>query len=82
MTAAARSDQFTCSLLAMPQGQSATVSHFKDQFIAGRLMSMGVLPGSQVRILRRAPFGGGLYIQADELFIALRNEEADMVCIR
>ncbi len=43
---------------------------------------MGILPGSRVEVLHRAPFGGGLYIKADNLLIALRSEEAEAIVVR
>lgn len=45
-------------------------------------MAMGVLPGSRVEVLRSAPFGGGLYVKVDNLLLALRSEEAQIILIR
>jgi len=70
------------SLSNVSKGQLAVVSHFKDQHLAGRLMAMGVLPGSSIEVLRSAPFGGGLYVKADNLLLALRSEEAEVIIIR
>jgi ferrous iron transport protein A len=78
--ATAASSFFTLS--TMPTGVSGLVSHFGDQHLAGRLMAMGVLPGSRVEVLRSAPFGGGFYVKADNLLLALRSEEAQSIFIR
>lgn len=78
--AAATTSFFTLS--SMPTGVSGVVSHFGDQQLAGRLMAMGVLPGSRVEVLRSAPFGGGFYVKADNLLLALRSEEAQSILIR
>lgn len=43
---------------------------------------MGVLPGSLVMVMRSAPFGGGMYVKADNLLLALRSEEAGTIIIR
>lgn len=78
--AAATTSFFTLS--SMPTGVSGVVSHFGDQHLAGRLMAMGVLPGSRVEVMRSAPFGGGFYVKADNLLLALRSEEAQSIFIR
>ena len=78
--AAAANSFFTLS--TMPAGISGVVSHFGDQHLAVRLMAMGVLPGSRVEVLRSAPFGGGFYVKAENLLLALRSEEAQSIFIR
>lgn len=79
MTASAQTKPMPLTLF--PRGKSATVSYLADAQFAGRLMAMGVLPGSHVEVLRSAPFGGGFYIKADNLLIALRNEEAELIFV-
>lgn len=43
---------------------------------------MGILPGTQIEVIRSAPFGGGCYIKADNLLIALRKSEACSIVIQ
>lgn len=45
-------------------------------------MSMGVLPGSHVEVVRKAPFGGGCYVKVDNFYLALRREEAASVVLK
>lgn len=66
----------------LQRGQEGTVSHIDNERIAGKLMAMGVLPGSVVRLIRKAPFGGAWYIKADNITIALRREEAESIILR
>ncbi|MCB0654791.1 MAG: ferrous iron transport protein A [Saprospiraceae bacterium] len=40
-----------------------------------KLMAMGVLPGSKVDILRKAPFGKVYYVKVDGQRLALRQDE-------
>ncbi|MCO6475051.1 MAG: ferrous iron transport protein A [Phaeodactylibacter sp.] len=63
-------------------GVGEVVSHYTNDSIGGKLMAMGILPGSQVELVRRAPFGGGWYIKVDNLYIALRMEEASSVVLK
>ncbi len=51
------------------------LSHFKDNFIAQRMMSMGVLPGAKIKLVRANPRIGAYYIQASNKHFALREEE-------
>lgn len=79
---AATSRPILKTLSGVQRGNTAVVSHFGDQTLAGRLISMGVLPGSLVMVMRSAPFGGGMYVKADNLLLALRSEEAGTIIIR
>jgi len=63
-------------LSAIKVGGTGKIARFKDELIAGKLMTMGVLPGSFVKVIRKAPFKGGLYLKIDGYNIALREEEA------
>jgi Fe2+ transport system protein FeoA len=58
------------------------ISHFTNDQIAGKLMSMGVLPGSRITPIRKAPLGGGWYVRIDRQVIALRKEELDCIVTR
>lgn len=42
-------------------------------------MSMGVLPGSVIELIRKAPLGGGWYVRIDRQVLALRKEELDCI---
>jgi Fe2+ transport system protein FeoA len=66
----------------LSKGQQAVIERFSDQQLAGRLMAMGVLPGSTVVVIRNAPFGGAFYVQVDHFLIALRTEEAEAIVIK
>lgn len=63
-------------------GSAECVSHFTNERIAGKLMAMGILPGTTIKVIRRAPFGGGCYIKADNMLLALRKDEACSIVLR
>ncbi len=44
-----------------------------------KLMAMGILPGSQVDILRKGPWGKVYYIKVDGQNMALRQQELDVL---
>ena len=49
--------------------------------MASKLMAMGVLPGSEVELIRRAPFGGAWYVRVDQQHLALRRPEIEAVIL-
>ena len=46
-----------------------------------RLSEMGIIPGSVVRVVRRAPFGGPIQLKLNNFYIAIRKEDAEMISI-
>ena len=62
-------------------GGFGKIAHFTDDLIAGKLMTMGVLPGSMVKVVRIAPFHGGLYIKIDGSNMVLRQKEAEKIVL-
>ena len=62
-------------------GDEGKIHNFTNDSIASKLLSMGVLPGKFVKLIRRAPFGGGLYIKVDDHSIAVRDEEAKSIVL-
>ena len=63
-------------------GAEGCVSHFTNECMACKLMAMGILPGTTIKLLRRAPFGGGCYVKADNILLALRKAEACSIVLR
>lgn len=66
---------------ALKTGHTGKITHFTDDIVAGKLMSMGVLPGSRVRVVRIAPFNGGYYLQVDGSNMVLRTQEAGSIML-
>lgn len=58
------------------------ISHFTNERLASKLMSMGVLPGSEISLIRKAPMGGGWYIKVDNKVLAMRAEEINCIVVR
>jgi ferrous iron transport protein A len=46
-----------------------------------RLREMGLLPGTRVRLIRRAPLGDPIEIEVRGYHLSLRREEADQIVI-
>lgn len=60
----------------LKDGEKGTIRHFTNDHMASKLLSMGVLPGKSLCLVRRVPFGGGLYIKVENHNIAVREDEA------
>ena len=69
------------TLSNLKEGQEGVIHEFTNDYMASKLLSMGVLPGKLLRLMRRVPCGGGLYIKIDDHNIALRLEEAKNIVL-
>jgi ferrous iron transport protein A len=57
-------------------GQPAVIKSFSNHQLAAKLMAMGILPGTEIVMIRKSPFGGAYYIKAKNHLVALRKIEA------
>ncbi len=69
-------------LLNKEKGALFTVTGFKNQQVASKLLSVGILPGSQLQIIRKTPNGFVYYIKVDEISIALRQNELNAIVMK
>jgi ferrous iron transport protein A len=70
------------SVADLKPGETGTVCCFKDRKMALKLMEMGCLPGSEVRISCRAPLGDPICILVSGYNLSLRVEEAATIMLR
>ena len=61
--------------------ENRKIRGFTNDRIASKLMSMGVLPGATIQIVRIAPLSGGYYLRINGQNIALRPEEAESIIV-
>ncbi len=57
-------------------------SSHDNQEIHNRLLDLGFYEGMNLKILRRISFGGPWVVQADNLYLALRDEEFKLLDLR
>ena len=62
--------------------QRGRVCGFSDECFAQKFMCMGVRPGSQVELVRRAAWGRACYFDVDGRKLAVRREEAACLLIQ
>ncbi len=72
----------TKSAHLMKPGETALIIRFEDMVMAGKLMSMGILPEAEIELVRRNALGFTLIYRINRRFkIALRRDEAQMIIV-
>ncbi|MEH0154319.1 FeoA family protein [Limibacter armeniacum] len=70
------------SIANLRAGEKSTIVGFADDNIASKLIEMGLFPGSDVTMVRKAPFGGVFYLKVAGNNFAIRKEEANCIKIK
>lgn len=65
----------------MRPNEPAQVLGIADENVAGKLTTMGILPGSRLELIRSGPFGGVFYVKADGRNFALREAELRQILV-
>jgi ferrous iron transport protein A len=68
-------------LSELPVKKKAKIKQYHNDRIASRMLSMGLLPDAEVRIIRYSPFGDALYLKFDGTFAAIRKKEAFQISV-
>lgn len=67
----------------MRSGQRGTVTDLgmedRERF---RLMEMGLIPGTELRFVRRAPMGGPIEVEMRGFHLSLRAQEASNIIVK
>ncbi|NMM50640.1 FeoA family protein [Marinigracilibium pacificum] len=71
----------TATLASLQEKGKARILSFQDDRIASKLLSMGILPGSTIQVVRKLPGKGAIYLKANGFGVALRNQEAASVLL-
>lgn len=66
----------------LPIGQAGIIETIASNELSSKLVQMGFLPNKKITVLRKTLTGSPLYIQLGEQFIALRQEEAELIILR
>ena len=62
-------------------GQEGKILDFSDPFMAGQLMTLGILPETRLLLVRKSPFGSTFYFRSGNYNLALRKSEAANIII-
>ncbi|MDH3727754.1 MAG: ferrous iron transport protein A [Myxococcales bacterium] len=70
------------SLADLPLGQAAEIVSIDcDRVISRRLMEMGLLPGTKVRVVRVAPLGDPIELHVRDYALSVRRAEAARIAV-
>jgi Fe2+ transport system protein FeoA len=70
------------SLADLPLGQDAEIASIDcERRISRRLMEMGLLPGTRVRVVRVAPLGDPIELRLRNYSLSLRRAEAARIAV-
>ena len=71
------------SLVDLPLGQHAEIVSIDcERRLSRRLMEMGLLPGTGVRVVRVAPLGDPIELRIRNYSLSLRRAEAAKIAVR
>ena len=70
------------NLAELKIGESGVICCFKDEDMSLKLMEMGCLPGVEVKVGCKAPFGGPMCINVSGYNLSLRVDEAATIMLR
>lgn len=70
------------SIADLKVGEKGTICCFKDEEMSLKLLEMGCLPGTVVKVSCKAPFGDPVCIRVSGYALSLRKEEAATIMIR
>lgn len=70
------------TLLSLNPGETGEIQHVAGEPYAGRLMSMGIIPGASVKLIRKSFSGAAAIYQIRKMQIALRSTEANQIVLK
>ncbi len=70
------------SVADLKVGEKGIICCFNDEHMSLKLLEMGCLPGTEVKLSCKAPFGDPLCIRVSGYALSLRKEEAATIMIR
>jgi Fe2+ transport system protein FeoA len=70
------------SLAELPLGQHAEIASIDcERRLSRRLMEMGLLPGTRVRVVRVAPLGDPIELRVRNYSLSVRRAEAAKIAV-
>ena len=70
------------SLANLLVGQKSHIDKILDHNLEQRLLEMGCTPGEEVKVVRKAPFGGPIAFLVSSYVLSIRQEDAMKIMIK
>jgi ferrous iron transport protein A len=63
-------------------GETAVIKRFSGNLeLQSRLVEMGLLVGTRLRVVKKAPFGGPVELKVRDYYVTLRREDASQIVL-
>ena len=73
----------TRALTTLSSGETAVIKAFNTELnLQSRLVEMGILPGVEIRLIKKAPFKGPIAFKIRGYEVSLRYSDAKQVLIQ
>ncbi|MEQ8358998.1 MAG: FeoA family protein [Cytophagales bacterium] len=69
------------SLAQLSINEQGVIQSIAKSEFSNKLMEMGILPGSEVKMCSKAPFGGPVCVEVCGYCLSLRKKEAGLIII-
>ncbi len=70
------------ALTEIQEQETASIGYFTDPRVGAKLLSMGILPGYPIVILRKTLQGDTFYIKVGDNRFAIRKKEAACIVLK
>ena len=71
------------TLLSLSPGETAVIQTFNNDLnLQSRLVEMGILPGVEIRLIKKAPFKGPIEFKIRGYEVSIRYRDAEQVLVQ
>ena len=71
------------TLSSLSPGETAVIQTFNADFnLQSRLVEMGILPGAEIRLIKKAPFKGPIEFKIRSYEVSIRYRDAEQVLVQ
>ena len=71
------------TLLSLSPGETAVIQTFNNDLnLQSRLVEMGILPGAEIRLIKKAPFKGPIEFKIRGYEVSIRYRDAEQVLVQ
>ena len=71
------------TIASLEADEIATIEgYLNEQVSQSRLVEMGLLPGTVIRIVKYAPFNGAVEVKVRDYYLSLRKEDAGNIIVQ
>ena len=70
------------SLFDLNPGEEAVIQGFQNDLpLQSRLVEMGILPGVEIRLVKKSPFNGPVALKVRGYYVSIRSEDAGNILV-